>query len=485
MRSIDTAQVVARRASVFARSSMFAGAVALGMHVWALAVGAGPVSTPPTSWAALAAADVVLLVMAVLRPGRFQLRRFSLPGVLTVTTAIIILVPLPWLIDKYDLFLPARTVLSIALGTAVLWATLGLAPTTIAGRSTSPVGTRRRRLLVVPALTLVGAIVLPVWLRTIPEIPIVRLLTGGSAPAAAQLRQDALRGLDSTPLRVVVAALRNVYLPFATAWFTADWIAHREHRPERANRSLAALLATLGLSVIYAVVTTERAILGSLLLACAVAALAVGRMRLSGRHVMLLAVVGVAFPVVFGTLVTTGSPAERISTATAGLRRRIFYLPADVMTHYFTAFPAERDFLRGASIPKLNRLISDDPFNLPGYIYELYYQRQPVAGNANGSFIGAGWANYGLGGVAAWCLLGGLTVIALESFVRRRSGRTSAALRGVLVVQVALLTQADLFRSVLSFAPGVLDIVAVVWLGERVLSRHRARVGHPRPVTAG
>ncbi|MFV0308388.1 MAG: hypothetical protein ACK5OX_11655 [Desertimonas sp.] len=472
--AIDRRRSALAATSVLARTTLVSALVAFGSHLAAFVLGAIHHGAPWWSWLVMMLADVTIAGGALMRPDRFQLRRFALPAVLAISTNLIVLAPLPWVGDKYQLVLPVETVPAVAAGVIVMWLTLTLTPTSLAGRAgPGPAARRRRRPLVVVGIIVAAVAVFPLWLRTLDGIPLLRLVGGGGS--VTEDRQRALRELDSGALRLAVGTLRNVYLGFAAAWCTADWIRCRRDDPRRARRSLFVLTIVVAIAASFSLVTTERSLLGQLVLACAVAGVvATARGRLTGRMTAGLVAAGLAFPLFVGLLVTSGSPLERLGAATAGLRRRILYLPSDVMLHYFTAFPATGEHIGLSGTPKLSRLATGEPFNLPGYIYDVYYRRElTVAGNANGSFIGVGWANFGSWGVVLWCAMAGIGVVLLEGFVRRRGPRAAAALRGVFVVQLGLLTQADLFRSVLSIAPGVLDLVIVVWLGERVLSRRR------------
>ena len=75
---------------------------------------------------------------------------------------------------------------------------------------------------------------------------------------------------------------------------------------------------------------------------------------------------------------------------------------------------------------------------------------------ANVSFVGVGWANGGPVAVVAWCVAVGIALVIVERLIRGLPMRSGAAVRGVAVVQAALLTSADVSRTLLGFAPGLL-----------------------------
>jgi hypothetical protein len=180
------------------------------------------------------------------------------------------------------------------------------------------------------------------------------------------------------------------------------------------------------------------------------------------------AAIGISFPVMYAILVGAGG----FATSLNGLKRRIFYLPDDVMLHYFIEFPRFHAFLHGSSIPKWGRLTGTPTFDLSSLIYDKFYKVDAsLTGIANGSFLGVGWANWGTAGVIGWCVVAAIAVVLVERILRSFPTTSSAALRGVAVVQTALLTSSDLSRSLIGFLPGFLDIVAILWIARKVDQR--------------
>lgn len=421
-------------------------------------------------WAVMMCSDAVLAVVVVSRAEWFLTRTFRLPGVFVVSTCIIILVPLPLTVRRYGRFVPEQTVLSIAVGLAALAVVLFVLtakPLPALRVSEGPSDA------VVPwAIVGLAVILLPIWIRAIGTVPLFELFGGTDALTAAGERDRALDSLSSGGLRTAVGSLRNLYLMFATGYVVARAATVSRADWRRLARWRLVAGGVLFVSAVYALLTTERAILGELVIVVVVAWLVSRRQRLSVRHIAVSAVAGITFPVMYAVLVASGG----ISGALVGLKRRILYLPDDVMLHYFIAFPRYHAFLHGTSIPKLGRFSGAATFDLSSFIYDKYYKVDAsLTGIANGSFLGVGWANWGTAGVVLFCVATAAALVLAERLLGKMTSVSSAALRGVAVVQTVLLTSSDVNRSLLGFLPGFLDIVAVMMVARAVDRRFGRR----------
>jgi len=283
-----------------------------------------------------------------------------------------------------------------------------------------------------------------------------------------------LSKLPNALFRVAIGSLRNLYLMFAVGWTVAAAVSTKRRTVNRRWWSAIAVF-TVGLACMYALVTTERLVVGQIVLAVIVAAVVARGRSLSATQAVGGAVGLASFPIVFGLYAGVGG----LGGTLAGLRRRVFFLPGDVMTRYFIEFPDRTPFLHGASIPKISRLTGGETFNLSQFIYIEYYQRDtPLVGNANASFLGVGWANAGMVGVVLWSSVVAVAIVLVERLVRRLPRRAAAAARAVAVFQVVMLTFTDITRAVFGFAPGFLDLLVI--LG--VMSAFDARMAlHPKP----
>jgi hypothetical protein len=444
------------------RSVSAALTIAIASNLWAAFRGLmNPEWIPPLHWACLAAACAVLLFVGMLRPEYFRLREFRLPGVAVTALAILILSPLPGLVGRHDDRIPRTMVLAIACGVLSLAAVFAAAPKhPVVNRA--PIQSERSDWPAPVGVAVVGLVLLPIWVRSLGALPIVELITGRAVGIDIALaRFDALSGLSSVPLRLLVGALRNTYLMFAVGWFFADvFLVRRSAAPVPRVRLIGATM-TLAIALSYALVTTERAIVGQVGVAAVISVMVALRRPLSAKVVVWLGLLALSFPLVFGLLNSSGSPAA----AFASVRRRLFFVPGDVMVEYFLSFPRRRDFLEGASIPKIPRLFGNETFDLSRYIYEVAYQFDDrFTGSANASFLGVGWANFGFVGVIAWSIVTAGALVVLERLLQSFPRRSGAALRGVAVIQAVLLTSADVSRTVLNVAPGFLDMVLLVWI---------------------
>ncbi|RMH76766.1 MAG: hypothetical protein D6683_09675 [Actinomyces sp.] len=418
----------------------------------------------------------MLLLVVLENPSLFRLRDFRLPGVLVSAIALVVLTPLPAVVDRYGESVPDAMVLSLAAGVAG-WAMVFAAAGRVSGPTRrwtgSPLSRRIERTAVLWVVAVAVAI-LPVWLLAIDRIPLFELLGGASGIDVALARQNALLRLSPPVLRLAVGVIRNLYLPFALAWFVSDWLlVDRRHARRRSVAGLAALVVA-AVGVGYALVTTEKAVVGELAAVVVIAALVVRGRQLRVSHLAVLVPLAAAFPLLFFGLVSSGGLGERVVAAVHALWRRAFFVPDNVMTAYFREFPARHDFLAGASIPKLGNLLAGETFDLSKHIFVRYFQSHPdLLGNANAGFFGVGWANFGPAGVVVWSLLAAVGVVWLDRLIGRLPVRSAAAVRGIAVVHVVLMTSTDVWRTALGFAPGVLDLALLGWFAVW-LSRRRS-----------
>lgn len=486
------------RASVahrWPRAVTFCLGMAILRHGWTAVSTAGTgANIGPIDWTLLAVAELALLLVALHVPTMFQLRRFRLAGVAVSANALVVLFPLPEVMAVYDRFVPGAMIISIAAGLAAMalvflvmarWASSSVtahrgSSGLLTSRASDGPGrplvgfTRNERILPVAILT-IAVIALPLWFATAGVPPLFSLLGAGSGNLAAE-RQAALSQLDQPMLRLVFGMLRNLLLMFAAGWFVATAASTPREMWRRRSTAEITAIAGASLGIFFAVLTTERAIAGELVVVCAVAFLVVRGRELSARFVPALAGIALLFPLAVGLLGGAGGLLEVI----VGLRRRALYLPAEVMTRYFIEFPLFHDFLRGASVPKLSYLTGGETFDLSQHIYLRYYQRdEAIVGNANGSLFGVGWANFGPGGVVFWAVITAVTLVLLDRWIDRLPVRSSAALRGLGVVLAVLTTSADVFRSVLGFAPGFLDLVLLVGVVAWIERRRSVRLPGP------
>ena len=415
---------------------------------------------PGWHWALLALVDVALLVVALANPQHFTTRNFRLPGVFIVAIGLVILVPLPAAVRRYGTQIPHSTVLGIAAGlaAAALVFAIGLRRRPDPDSRREPAPSTPSEALMPLGIVVVALMVLPLWLRSIGSIPIISLIRGTSAVDAALARDAALDSLSNPAVRFAVGTLRNIYLLYAIAWVVAAvTVTRRSAIVERRGRTLVTVVV-LGIGGVFALVTTERSILGQMVLAAFVGGLIASRRRMSLSGAAVVGAGIVAFPLFFGLRADVGG----LEATVRGFARRVFYVPDDVMMRYFAEFPAHTGFLRGSSVPKLSWITGGDTFDLGSFIYTQYFQYDArLVGNANASFFGVGWANGGVVGVVIWTATVAGALVVLERLIDRFGVRTGAALRAVAVILTVLLTSGDVTRTLLGFGPGLLDLVIV------------------------
>ncbi len=446
--------------------------IAVIRHLVEFAIRVGqPTHVPAFHWALLAASEMFLIAVAVHRPWLFYVRTFRLPGVALTAVTAMLLIPFPPIVHAYGDRVASDMVLGLACGLAAMGAIFwfSLAPTPPPAAAATNEGSRLATWMIVG----LALAILPIWIATIGSLPIAQLITGSATGVdIAAARSQALKEIGSAPLRLLIGAIRNLYLFLATGWLIADWRMSERGSRVRFLRGLAAA-SVVGLAAFYALVTTERALLGHLTVIVIVAMVTAAGGQMTSRTMGLAVGGALSFPFLFA-LLNLGSGA--FGGAINSIQRRIFFVPADVMTLHFVAFPARNDFLHGASIPKVSRLWGAETFDLSRFIFESFFGRNDAfQGNANSSFLAVGWANGGVIGVVIWSLIAAAALLWMERLISRLPMRWSAALRGLAVVQALLFTSSDIFRSLLGFAPGFLDLVVIVmvvtFFHERVVVR--------------
>lgn len=484
----DRAQVLRSRTAQYPRIVTICLLIAIALHAREAVVDIGAVTRIGTpDWTVLAVAEVALLMVCLRFPTVFMIRTFRLTGVGVAANTMLILAPLPWVLHTYDSLVPESMVYAIAAAVAAMafaftilgpWASRNsashlpqpqrgaqpVAPCPRAGKVPALASLRQERILPMLIVGLTVAII-PLWVAVSGTPPLFRLLGGASSTELVMDRQAAFSQLGSAPLRLVLGVLRNLLIMFAAGWFVAD--ALRTPRRAWRQRGTAELMAmgVVGLGVFFALLTTERAIVGELLIVCGIAAMVALGVTLSVRIVFVMVVAAGSFPLAVGVLSGAGNLREVI----LGLMQRIFYLPTEVMVRYFIEFPRFKDYLGTTAIPKMSYLTGQPTFDLSGHIYLRYYQSIPgVVGNANGSFLGVGWAAFGFIGVVLWALAAAVAFVVLDVAIDRVPPRSSAALRGLGVIMAVLSTSSDIFRSVLGFGPGIIDLLLAIWIISRV-----------------
>lgn len=100
--------------------------------------------------------------------------------------------------------------------------------------------------------------------------------------------------------------------------------------------------------------------------------------------------------------------------------RRLFYVPAYILYHYFEIFPDQIDYLYGRSIGKLAWLMGEEHFNTANYVYRYLFPDRLESGQSNAAFIGNLNADFGLYGVFIGGLFAGFFMQGIQIWILRR-----------------------------------------------------------------
>ena len=173
---------------VIPRCTTGAVGLALASHLVATVVALRtPAWIPAWQWALLAFVDAAVIVASWTVPDAFTLRNFRLPGVFMTSFAVVILLPLPATLRRFGDQIPLAVVPAIAIGMAALMFVVVIG-TVAFRRAPAPNHFPDDRAEALLPLAIVGLsiAVFPVWLRSLPSVPI--LACGCEAPRSSTPR---------------------------------------------------------------------------------------------------------------------------------------------------------------------------------------------------------------------------------------------------------------------------------------------------------
>lgn len=394
------------------------------------------------------AAAALLLRQAF--PATFAVTRLRLPGMFLWAYLAFILVGVAPIYRRFDS--PYRFDFLVAtclgfLGTlgAMALSDLALSPAR-RGRATTafvPGPIKRVRLSVVAGVAAAGALLTVVYIATLPQIPVLQLLKGGSARGDLDVaRENALKLLPG-PTKYLFNLTRGILLPFITV------VALVEFRNRRNLRSFLVLALAGGSALLFASITLEKSVVGAVLVVSAFGWLLARGKPLSTGRLLLIGAAAMAFPM-FVVVGTAGFKVSALVPSALALGRRLFYLPSEVLYHYFEFVPQVQPHLLGRTLPYVSKAMAGGNYPIENAVYRFAYARDIQSGSANAAYLGALWADFGWYGIAIGSMFTGFLLRALQELVDRlgRSG-PAFALQAMLAYQVVNLTATSI--------PGLLD----------------------------
>jgi len=262
----------------------------------------------------------------------------------------------------------------------------------------------------------VAALLTLAYLAEVRTVPLFYMLRHpGESTTLVLLREQAFKLLAS-PLMPLYYLLRVMGYPLLIQVTLGFYLR------ERSRRWLLLFAASLGGGLFFAALAIAKAPVATIVLMLCLFLYMIYVRRISTRTLLLAGLAGsclmVLFPLTVVLMVEAGSGVSA-GIALLALGRRLFFLPSEVIYWYFTLFPGSDDFLHGRTIGKLAWLMGWQYFNAPNYVGVFGLGSWIESVNANGSFIGTLYADFGFAGV----VIGGVVAGGLMQWLQVRLTR--------------------------------------------------------------
>ena len=232
-----------------------------------------------------------------------------------------------------------------------------------------------------------------------PVIPLLYLIRNpGSAAILVTLREESFKLLQS-PFLYAYDVLRNVVYPFLIVLSLGYYLISRQ------RRWLILFLITAVAGILYAAFTIAKAPVAVVMLVMVLFAYlyAGGQIRLRTVLTGVTAVFLFPLAVLLLSLSGLGVPMADILKA---IFNRLFYLPAEILYHYFVIVPDVIPYLYGRTIGRIQWILGGEGVDIANYVFQHVFPDRISTGVANTSFLGYLHADFGLPGI----LLGGAVV---------------------------------------------------------------------------
>jgi len=404
-------------------------------------------------------------------PGSFSLRHLSLMGIFLTTYSVMITIPSFYIrLTQPDLggawFIPG--VVAVYPFSCAAWFVtyrgLGLHPETSGEYFFAPTAIERGRwppiawgILVV---TCFGLALTHITLS--PVSPLMLLLDGASSGELARAREASLKTIPGFGIKYLFAWLMSVLFPLVSLW------AFGRAMLERRRNWIIAATGVIALALLYATFTLAKApgamLVGMVLL---VALLLRGKPVSTGQMVLGAALV-LLIPATLVATISNAGPLE----VTLAIARRLLYVPAEALVHYFEAFDTEHPFLGGRSISLFSRtVLGEPPFPVANFVYHLIHGEGLKTGLSNAAFVGSMWANFaGPGLLAGPTVVGSLIALSEASIVTGNKTLLKVCLHAILCLQVFFLSSRSVTIAMLTggWVPALALVLSAGWLFNRL-----------------
>jgi oligosaccharide repeat unit polymerase len=376
----------------------------------------------------LCAALIVVSALVLHREiGLLSLRRLTIPGVWYLTYLQMILVPSLFVFAGH----PGPTRGRFITGVLTLLATVPAGvvlvnrlarfrPREIDRYLEAPIlepppGTRTARNCAIALVAALGLALL--YISEVKIVPLFHMIRHpGDVVTLVLLREESLKLLTS-PLTPAYYLLRTLGFPLLILVTLGHWLGSRQ------RSWLVLFVLTLLAGVVYGALSIAKAPVAEIVLVMCLFLFLRQAGRIPAKAMVLGAAAGivlmVSFPLAVVLAVRYGTGVDA-GVALLALGRRIAYLPAEVVYWYFTLFPGPEGYLHGRTIGALSSLMGWSYFNAPNHVGRYGLGSWIESVNANGSFIGYLYADFGMGGVLLGGLAAGAIMQGLQIWLLRR-----------------------------------------------------------------
>ena len=423
--------------------------IVLFLVAFALAVGfvtqlvASNPSRASTGIVELMVAASISLILVLLTPGLYSLRRLELPGVFLATYGLFIVIPGFFVyLDKPD---PSASTFYLAVLSVLILFPLGvLAMSTMALTTSNWKSSRAESALpiLVPSdqtmksvwyvflfLSLVVVVFYAIWVRTIPIVEI--FVQPGQTETLKVLRDESFKLLP-IPLAYGFSWARWFLIPYCG--LLALVMAHTTGATVWRMRAWIGFL----IAIIFASAASAKAPIIYVIVMFAGMNYLLSPGKKGIRRLVVVSASAAAISLIILIQVSGQTPADAFSE----LLQRVFYVPAEVAYEYFAAFPNYVGFQHGQSlfIPSAFLSLFTDVhfFDVPNFIFRRMFPWAIPTGTANATFAASFWADFGWPGVLGGSLITGGVVRALQLYVHSHRDVWTVAYGGFLLIPVGL-----------------------------------------------
>jgi hypothetical protein len=315
------------------------------------------------------------------------------------------------------------------------------------------------------------------YLVETPVIPLFHLIRNpGSATALIGLREESFKLLES-PFVYAYDVTRNVVYPFLIALSLGYYLTTRR------VLWLVLFLVTAVVGLFYAAASIAKAPVAVIVL---VTVLFVYLFR-GGRMSWRAAAIGFAavflFPaaVLFQSLSGLGISAGAIGLA---ILRRVFYVPAEVLYHYFVVVPDIVPYLNGRTIGRVQWILGESDINIANFVFRFMFPHRVATGLSNTSFLGYLHADFGVSGILLGGALAGALMQGCQLWLTRRPKTVVTLAAYSYLLWVAWKVNSQSLTQIL-LSGGVIVILLLVGLLREGTAFFRLATSRPQGETAG